>query len=559
MRNKLKLSVCFLCILLLFQNCEKDDVYLNQSNNNQVQTNNLVFKIKNLQDYKEDLKFIKSYQKLVDKDKTKNQDNILQNGRAVMEDQYGFTIDSTNIKEVSYDNKTSYTFLIERDTVDDTFFENLVLEIDSANTVKAILVKYINNTNISIPVADNSFVLDATIEVTNIDYDNTQLKVSADCFAILMCPYGDTPHPAGQACKDENRGDLYYDDTHCDESDAGGINTGNTNDGNPNSNENSGTSDCFNCGGSGSNGTTISAITLPKQPWEKILELDCGQSFLGIDGAIVWLQNNKSEADRIYNYLTDNCNEAAEQFANQAIIELMNDGEVDFEDQVIYDISLTNYPCQKDIVEDMTLICEPLSELFQTIFVDSDETQLTFKAVDLGMLDGGYTVPTGSTGLNYEIGLNVNRLTNSTNLDIISTVVHEYTHATLLYFFHINPSFTIDLNNPPSYASLVQMFSQHREQIGTSNETQHTFMIDLVDDMVQVCLVYCQQNNIQVTPEQMTKICWGGLDDTTTYDELFPDLSPAPSPERDALTQAAQSEIFPNVPGENPVGTQPCN
>jgi len=42
--------------------------------------------------------------------------------KTVMEEQYGFTIDSTLIKEIYSENYTSYTFLIHRDEPDEAYF-----------------------------------------------------------------------------------------------------------------------------------------------------------------------------------------------------------------------------------------------------------------------------------------------------------------------------------------------------------------------------------------------------------------------------------------------------
>jgi hypothetical protein len=60
-----------------------------------------------------------------------------------MEEQYGFTIDSAIIKEISSEKYTSCIMFIHRAEKDNSYYENLLVEIDSLNNVSAYILKYI--------------------------------------------------------------------------------------------------------------------------------------------------------------------------------------------------------------------------------------------------------------------------------------------------------------------------------------------------------------------------------------------------------------------------------
>lgn len=124
----LKKSLIILGILISFLCCEKENVVHIKDE----------FKIEN-KSYNEFLNeplFTKSILEL-DKIKNENSKHALSKG----ENLYDFKIDSTSIKKVIINNKTSYTFLIKRDIKHD-YFENLVLQNDSLDNTKAYLFQY---------------------------------------------------------------------------------------------------------------------------------------------------------------------------------------------------------------------------------------------------------------------------------------------------------------------------------------------------------------------------------------------------------------------------------
>ncbi|MBO0342127.1 hypothetical protein [Flagellimonas profundi] len=271
-----------------------------------------------------------------------------------------------------------------------------------------------------------------------------------------------------------------------------------------------------------------------------------------------WFTDPKNSTfyERVGTFLeTQGKSAATIAFCNAAIEARYNGGKVDFEEKIIY--LLEDYPCQKNIIQDLIIICQPISELFQEIFVDNNRAQIVFKVENLPQLEGGNTRWIGNSDNThlFEITLNSYRLENSTNLDVINTIVHEYTHAVLLYFFYASPSFDIDLNNPPSYAELVQQFSLHREIIGGNNSpSQHEYMANFVSDIAEICLAWSEQNNMDYDLDYLIEIAWGGMTDTETFNLLYPEGSNV----RFNVIEAQTNEIFPNSTN-NEVGVPPCD
>ena len=147
--------------------------------------------------------------------------NLLQNvsnnsnmARSAFENQNGFTISNTNVKVIQTDSVTSYTMLIQRDSVfNSSYFENLVIQEDIFNNQKAFIIKYTPNQITS--TVDNSFAFQGKIKKSQIaftgfnrsgSYQNT---TQADCYIeVLMCSYGED-HVAGQGCVDKPNPTLY--------------------------------------------------------------------------------------------------------------------------------------------------------------------------------------------------------------------------------------------------------------------------------------------------------------------------------------------------------------
>lgn len=110
-----------------------------------------------------------------------------------MEQQYGFTITNTPVRVMQVGNITSYTFHIERDVNDNTYFENLVVQNDSVGNTSAQIIKYTPFTPMTSFAEHNSYSFEGNTEFSSIIYDDTQIaetgKMVTDCRNLygFMC------------------------------------------------------------------------------------------------------------------------------------------------------------------------------------------------------------------------------------------------------------------------------------------------------------------------------------------------------------------------------------
>ena len=111
--NCLKTGILFLGISFLLWNCEKDE-FIEKSTTKQEFKYKL--KDKNFEQLIKEEKFNDAFKKVFkpDKENVKTKYGTKSSSKTVMEEQYGFTIDSTIIKEISSDKYTSYTMFIHR-------------------------------------------------------------------------------------------------------------------------------------------------------------------------------------------------------------------------------------------------------------------------------------------------------------------------------------------------------------------------------------------------------------------------------------------------------------
>jgi hypothetical protein len=199
-----KIGILFFGVSLLLWNCEKDEL-IEESTKNQ----DFPFKLKD-KTYAE-LEKTKKFNDAIEKVfKPKKQVmNYTYSSKTVMEEQYGFTIDSTIVKEISSEKYTSYTMFIHRKEKDDSYYENLLVEIDSVNTISAYILKYIKKSNMILHDEHNSFNQDVALETTRIEYNNTQAKMVYGCkkVGVWYCPYL-WEHEANESCFN-NKDRLY--------------------------------------------------------------------------------------------------------------------------------------------------------------------------------------------------------------------------------------------------------------------------------------------------------------------------------------------------------------
>lgn len=164
-------------VSLVFVSCELQEEAIHQHEHN---SNLKLYEMK-FEELMTNKKFFNSFSKLP---KSKKNLTTATVGRTVMENEYGFTIANKPAKVIEDNGETSYTFLITRDSTDANSFENLVIQTDSTNTTKAVIIKY----NLTSPItssADDSYSFTYNREITPIVYNNT--TVSETSKMVIVC------------------------------------------------------------------------------------------------------------------------------------------------------------------------------------------------------------------------------------------------------------------------------------------------------------------------------------------------------------------------------------
>jgi hypothetical protein len=200
MREKKKISGLLLLsfVSLVFVSCELQEEAIHQHVHN---SNAKLYEMK-FEELMTNKRFVTSFSKLP---KSKKSSTTASLGRTVMENEYGFTIADKPAKVIEDNGETSYTFLITRDSTDANSFENLVIQTDSTNTTKAVILKY----NLTSPItssADDSYSFTYNREITPIVYNNATVNETSKeiiiCYSVLTlyCNWGGSEHVAGMNC-----------------------------------------------------------------------------------------------------------------------------------------------------------------------------------------------------------------------------------------------------------------------------------------------------------------------------------------------------------------------
>jgi hypothetical protein len=194
----LKNSLLLFLIAIIIVSCELQEEAIHQHEHN---SNLKLYEMK-FEELMTNKRFVNSFSKLP---KSKKNLTTATVGRTVMENEYGFTIANKPAKVIEDNGETSYTFLITRDSTDANSFENLVIQTDSTNTTKAVIIKY----NLTSPItssADDSFSFTYNREITPIVYNNETVnetsKQTIICYWVLTlcCNWGGSEHVAGLNC-----------------------------------------------------------------------------------------------------------------------------------------------------------------------------------------------------------------------------------------------------------------------------------------------------------------------------------------------------------------------
>ncbi len=204
----LKNSLLLFLFGIIMVSCELQEEAIHQHEHN---SNLKLYEMK-FEELMTNKRFINSFSKLP---KSKKNLTTATVGRTVMENEYGFTIANKPAKVIEDNGETSYTFLITRDSTDANSFENLVIQTDSTNTTKAVIIKY----NLTSPItssADDSYSFTYNREITPIVYNNTTVsetsKMVIVCYWVysLVCNNTRTGEIGPEHIAGPNCGRTYY-------------------------------------------------------------------------------------------------------------------------------------------------------------------------------------------------------------------------------------------------------------------------------------------------------------------------------------------------------------
>lgn len=180
LKNKLK-NILFLFASLVLVSCS-EDLY-----DHEIQKNDSGYKItdKSFEELRKDKKFMKAYGEI---NSTGNSTS-----KTVMEQNYNFTISDIPAKVIEKNGKTSYTFHIVRDTVNNDYFENLIVGSDSLNQTTAYIAKY--KKDFTKPSLINNVPF-TKINVNSIIYDNSTARVT-ECVEKVYSLCNGIPYDCG--------------------------------------------------------------------------------------------------------------------------------------------------------------------------------------------------------------------------------------------------------------------------------------------------------------------------------------------------------------------------
>jgi len=461
--TKLKTLLACFAVILLFS-CSDDD-----KNNNEI-------KLQKPKITREEFKYFKKLPNLIPKKKG----NVSSKNSA--SEIYEFTIDSTSVTQISYQDKNYFTIAIHRnENLNENSFENLVIVEDLINhNNNAFIIKYFPNDEYFQNLQTTKYPgFKGEITIHKIDYNLIGLSYRSDlCITYTQAFCGNNFGPAGPNCynNQDHGAHIYYKTIEVCSSRSDVPVIVDITDG-----AGSGFVSGIN-GGGGSHGTNNSnnlitePIIMQNRTEQKLL-----QSFTTIEQNNWWQFVASQETKvQIINYLNQNTTNnviapQAVEFVNEAINSLINGGEVDFENEIILEPSFVNnikiycaYTKLKSTNEFQDLLANFMS--------DDALVKLKFKVAP--NLTCG-TNPSGCTGFDSSTGIatitiseeHINSYKDTgiptPMLFLCETILHESIHANLFYYQYLET-----YNLPPINNEFVDLYEFYRN----SKDWQHNYI-----------------------------------------------------------------------------------
>jgi hypothetical protein len=486
----------FLGVSLFLWNCEKEEFV------EEIKAEKSPFKLKDktYAELTKTKKFSDAVEKVFKPQKQLMNSNY--SSKTVMEEQYGFTIDSTIVKEISSEKYTSYTMFIHREEKDDSFYENLLVEIDSVNNVNAYILKYIKKSELIIHEEHGSFSQDVDMEVTRIEYNDTQAKLSYSCKMVnaMMCSF-DYEHVAQNTCFKTTDNLFYGSYEQCSWSDdgAGGGGGGG---GAPNTTGNTTN------GPNPHGGEDGSSITVPIPCVENCEEcslddLDNIAFSIGLSTSTVDCLKEKEDcqiAGDLSSFLKANNNADGKAFAKLAAEAKCEDAEIDWEDRIINKLT-GKEKCVYDKIKELDLFKSTIKK-----FQSNDNYNLTIEMGDCDNTDTGCT--DGDDIENGNITIIMEEGVNGRPLDFAADLLHEGIHAEIFKFVNENIK-GIDTNDRKNLMYYYWLEKKEGDPRYFEANYQHQHMADKYITPLIEALMKLDDNNY--TSDYYLSFAWSGL------------------------------------------------
>lgn len=224
----------------------------------------------------------------------------------------------------------------------------------------------------------------------------------------------------------------------------------------------------------------------------------------------------------------------ATAFAQAAVEAICDGGEVDFLEEIIYDSSLDNYPCHKQVISEAIGTCSPITQAIMSVFEASDYMNLTFKVSNAITSNASTTQVSSYDPINHICNITItfreSYLQTATDLSIARTAIHESIHALLVYMFEEN--LLLDSNNEPmtGFEDFVEAYINYLGGLPSNlGVAHHELMSDFVGEMASSLQYYAAQTGNPQSYEFCKKLCWSGdIIRTPTFQSLYPEyLNPS--------------------------------
>lgn len=545
--NIFKISVLFFVISLLMWNCEKEN-YNSHEELQKWKVNDISRKsLESKTDFNFFLKNLNENKNL----KSKSTSN----------DIYNFTIDYSTIREIALENKTSYTFKVNRENYSKDYFENLVVISIENKIEKAYLLKYTPTKQTEYIESHNTITFEGNVGLTELNIDNLDFNYDSKgvVCADIWVPYcnQDFIHVAGVDCwiqqaKHNDNRIFHVLETICENDgfleppiapNQGGINSS----GGPANN---------------SDGTDAAIPTTPINNAEKCenppkgdLNGDCKQQEFEkcmISGINTNLFNNLnySYQSLIQNFINENdCNDLTKNFVNLAMEAIESGYEVDWDDKVILDNTFINNQRLKCVYDKFKKSNNSISNYLNNFLKDKAVGHLNFKTDSDFSINHPNYASAGALTLPPINGAN-NSAVNNFNIDIIFNtdprlpnsneqnsptiilaieLIHEMIHAEIFRKLlssaqqpHVNfqqysgeqwKNFIYNLKN--DYEGLFTYYTRYFFNNSNPTSPQHNLIASHYREMIKIAVK--EFDNNQHSEEFYDALSWIGLKNTVAW------------------------------------------